>query len=290
MMFNGCSDRLVLDSPGDVGDNDSFILQIRELTKVYMEPAKESVFLVMGVVRSEVRNISIHSGTIDDIDYVFAKDYPGLTLGWDVLTTPSRIYKALGIQAENCSIPIDTPVDRENADEWKEYGECVKDLIEDCGEVFSHVDEDRNLISDCMDPREEMKKYDWDLIEDFRSLSKLHLGESSRSLLMMGEIPDEYLKPGILTGTTERSGVNFAIIEGEDASVLLNKVSVFGKTSAENDCQIRADTGNSLFGQLRWGGYINCVKDMFDKEGCGYTVTYYQTIRGRKYMVTVCIT
>lgn len=96
----------------------------------------------------------------------------------------SSIYETAGVHAENCSIPFDTPVNSDNADTWRERNECVKDLIKKCGTVFSHVDDDRNWITDCMDPRGQIDKEDRDLVEDLMELSAAYFDDSGGSVLL----------------------------------------------------------------------------------------------------------
>ena len=86
--------------------------------------------------------------------------------------------------AENCSIPFDTPVNSDNADTWREHNECIKDLIDKCGTAFSHVDDDRNWITDCMDPRDQIDKEDRDLVEDLMELSAAYFDDSGGSVLL----------------------------------------------------------------------------------------------------------
>lgn len=110
--------------------------------------------MFLGIVGSEIRQHSIKSGLIKDIEYVFAKEHPDISkYGLDILTNPKVVYNTLGVYAESCSIPFDTPVNSEHADEWREYGECVAALVKECGRAFSHVGSERNWITNCQDPR-----------------------------------------------------------------------------------------------------------------------------------------
>lgn len=156
--------------------------QLRDLVAIHMEPDKESVFLFMGVVGSDIRRHSIKSGLIKDIDYVFSKDHPDISkYGFDVLTSTEAAYSTLGVYAKSCSIPFDTPVDEEHEDDWREYSECVVALVKECRTAFSHVDSERNWITNCMDPRGQFEEDELDLNQDLSELSSTHLDNSNHS-------------------------------------------------------------------------------------------------------------
>ncbi len=164
---------------------ESFEGQLRDLVAIHMEPDKEGVFLFMGVVGSEIRRHSIKSGLIEDIDYVFSRDNPDISkYGFDVLTSSAAVFNTLGVYAESCSIPFDMPVDEEHEDDWREYGECVAALVKECRTAFSHVDSERNWITNCMDPRGQFEDDELAPIRDSSELSSTHLDNSNHSVFL----------------------------------------------------------------------------------------------------------
>ncbi|MCY3594345.1 MAG: hypothetical protein OXH01_03795 [Bacteroidetes bacterium] len=265
---------------------ESFVEQLRNLVSVHMEPDKEDVGLFMGIVNSEIRRHSIKSGLIDDIEYVFAREHPDIgNYGWDVMSSSQDIYETLGVHAESCSIPFDTPVNSENGDAWREYGECVIALVKECGAAFSHVDSEGMWITNCVDPRGQLEKDELDLIQDLSELSALHLAESgSGSVLFWGDISPTHRPLANITGTMKRSGLEYVIITGENAARLISEKQEQQRKTSANTCSISMDTGDGWVGQIKWRNYILCCKNLHN-EGCGYTMTY--EAEGR--LVTTCV-
>ena len=156
----GCSEEAFVEE-----SNEDFVGQLRDLVLVHMDPDKENVFLLMGIVGSEIRQHSIKSGVVDKIDYVFAEDHPDIAkFGFDVMISPEDAFKTLGIYVDNCSILLGRPVNRYNANAWTDYGECVSNLVKECRTVFSYVDDERNWITHCHDYRGQLPKEELDLI------------------------------------------------------------------------------------------------------------------------------
>ncbi|MDE2771706.1 MAG: hypothetical protein OXI44_11160 [Bacteroidota bacterium] len=156
----GCSEEAFVEE-----SNEDFVGQLRDLVLVHMDPDKENVFLLMGIVGSEIRQHSIKSGVVDKIDYVFAEDHPDIAkFGFDVMISPEDAFKTLGINVDKCSILLSKPVNRDNANAWTDYGGCVSNLVKECRTVFSHVDDERNWITHCHDYRGQLPKEELDLI------------------------------------------------------------------------------------------------------------------------------
>ena len=55
--------------------------------------------------------------------------------------------------AAECRIDFDLPRNRENIDAWGDYLECFLGLIDSCGQVFTHIDENGDWVSNCIDPK-----------------------------------------------------------------------------------------------------------------------------------------
>lgn len=156
----GCSEEAFVEE-----SNEDFVGQLRDLVLVHMEPDKENVLLVMGIVGLEIRQHSIESGVVDKIDYVFAEDHPDIAkFGFDVMISPEDAFETLGIYVDNCSILLSKPVNMDSADTWTDYGECVSNLVKECRTVVSLVDDERNWITHCLDYRGQLPKEELDFI------------------------------------------------------------------------------------------------------------------------------
>ena len=156
----GCSEEAFVEE-----SNEDFAGQLRDLVLVHMEPDKENVFLIMGIVGSEIRQHGIKSGVIDEIDYVFAEDHPDIAkFGFDVMISPEDAFKTLGVYVDNCSILLSKPVNGDNTNTLTDYGECVSNLVKECRTVVSHIDDERNWITHCLDYRGQLPKEELDLI------------------------------------------------------------------------------------------------------------------------------
>lgn len=163
----GCSEDAFVEE-----SDEDFVGQLRDLVLVHMEPDKEKVFLVMGVVGSEIRQHSLKYGVIDDIDYVFAADHPDIAkFGFDVMISPEDAFKTLGVNVESCSILLNEPVNGDIANTRMGFGECVSILVKECRTVFSFVEDERNWTAHCGDPRGQLPKEELDRIEDLQELA-----------------------------------------------------------------------------------------------------------------------
>lgn len=160
----GCSEEAFVEE-----STEDFAGQLRDLVLVHMEPDKEKVFLMMGVVGSEIRQHSLKSGVINEIDYVFAADHPDIAkFGFDVMISPEDAFKTLGVYVDSCSILLDEPVNGDNANIWMDYGECVSNLVKECRTVVGLVDDERNWVTHCLDYRGQLPKEELDRIDDLQ--------------------------------------------------------------------------------------------------------------------------
>ena len=146
----GCSEDAFVEE-----SHEDFAGQLRDLVLVHMEPDKENVFLIMGIVGSEIRQHSIKFGVIDPDIAKF---------GFDVMISPEDAFKTLGVYVDNCSILLSKPVNGDNTNTWTDYGECVSNLVKECRTVVSQIDDERNWITYCLDYRGQLPKEELDLI------------------------------------------------------------------------------------------------------------------------------